>query len=408
MGPVRAHARARPAAVRPDLPPAGSGSSGRASRRSRPTAARCSSPTTPARSHRDAPAIMHGIETELQRPVYGLADHIFREVPVVGTLWSRVGGVVAHPDNAYRLLREQQQLVLVFPEGTKGTAQDLHASATGSAGSAVAASSRSPCGPACRSCRSRSSAPRSRCRSCSSSRSSPRRSACRTSRSPPTCWRSGRSASSAYFPAKFKLRVLDPVHFDVPPDQPRYSRSRIMDESESIREQIQDALYDMLRAVVRFGAGSADGSPRPRSPASARSGVAASRRPSRPTTTSTSSSASTRDEPTVELERTEYVRSDENYSILARIVKATKVDTIVHTFLVVDSTADAVADDARDQRHRHDEPLRGGVGAGQHRAQRRREVVDARLRQQRQRTRCGSARRRLAAHRRARRSSAAS
>jgi UDP-glucose 4-epimerase len=46
-----------------------------------------------------------------------------------------------------------------------------------------------------------------------------------------------------------------------------------------------------------------------------------------------------REEPSVELQRTEYVRSDENYSILARIVKATKVDTIVHTFLVVDSTA---------------------------------------------------------------------
>jgi UDP-glucose 4-epimerase len=45
-----------------------------------------------------------------------------------------------------------------------------------------------------------------------------------------------------------------------------------------------------------------------------------------------------RNEPTVRLERTEYVRSDENYSILSRIVRATKVDTIVHTFLVVDST----------------------------------------------------------------------
>ena len=40
--------------------------------------------------------------------------------PVVGTLWSRVGGVAAHPENAYRLLRDQQQLVLVFPEGGKG------------------------------------------------------------------------------------------------------------------------------------------------------------------------------------------------------------------------------------------------------------------------------------------------
>lgn len=43
-------------------------------------------------------------------------------------------------------------------------------------------------------------------------------------------------------------------------------------------------------------------------------------------------------EPRVKLERTEYVRSDENYSILARIVRATGVDTIAHTFLVVDST----------------------------------------------------------------------
>jgi UDP-glucose 4-epimerase len=45
-----------------------------------------------------------------------------------------------------------------------------------------------------------------------------------------------------------------------------------------------------------------------------------------------------REEPKVALERTEYVRSDANYSILSRIVDATKVDTVVHTFLVVDST----------------------------------------------------------------------
>lgn len=43
-------------------------------------------------------------------------------------------------------------------------------------------------------------------------------------------------------------------------------------------------------------------------------------------------------EPNIELERTEYVRVDANYSILSRIVRATEVDTIVHTFLVVDPT----------------------------------------------------------------------
>ena len=42
--------------------------------------------------------------------------------------------------------------------------------------------------------------------------------------------------------------------------------------------------------------------------------------------------------PSVELERTEYVRADQSYSLLERIVRATEVDTVVHTFLIVDST----------------------------------------------------------------------
>jgi UDP-glucose 4-epimerase len=43
-------------------------------------------------------------------------------------------------------------------------------------------------------------------------------------------------------------------------------------------------------------------------------------------------------EPSVELERTEFVRADESYSILARIVKAARIDTVLHTFLVADSS----------------------------------------------------------------------
>jgi UDP-glucose 4-epimerase len=43
-------------------------------------------------------------------------------------------------------------------------------------------------------------------------------------------------------------------------------------------------------------------------------------------------------EPTVALERTEFVRTDENFSLLTRIVRATQVDTIIHAALVVDST----------------------------------------------------------------------
>lgn len=43
-------------------------------------------------------------------------------------------------------------------------------------------------------------------------------------------------------------------------------------------------------------------------------------------------------EPVVALERTEFVRADDNYSILARLVRATQVDTVVHAGLIVDSS----------------------------------------------------------------------
>src|SRR3979409_132817 len=44
-------------------------------------------------------------------------------------------------------------------------------------------------------------------------------------------------------------------------------------------------------------------------------------------------------DPRTPLERTEFVRTDSSHSILSRIVRATQVDTIVHTHLVVDSTS---------------------------------------------------------------------
>jgi UDP-glucose 4-epimerase len=43
-------------------------------------------------------------------------------------------------------------------------------------------------------------------------------------------------------------------------------------------------------------------------------------------------------EPKVPLERTEFVRTDQTYSLLSRIVRATQVDTIIHTFLETNST----------------------------------------------------------------------
>jgi 1-acyl-sn-glycerol-3-phosphate acyltransferase len=50
-----------------------------------------------------------------------------------------------------------------------------------------------------------------------------------------------------YFPAKIRIRVLDPVYFDIEPDQDRYPKSRIFEEAEAIRRNMQSNIYDMLR-----------------------------------------------------------------------------------------------------------------------------------------------------------------
>jgi 1-acyl-sn-glycerol-3-phosphate acyltransferase len=158
-----------------------------------------------------------------------------------------VGGVAANPHNAYRLLREQQQLAMVFPEGTKGTSKhysERYQLRRFGRGGFVEIAMRAgvPVVPIA---------------------------VVGAEESMPIIWKSSMLAKLTglpyvpitanmvalgpvlggvgYFPAKFKLRVLDPVHFNVPPGQERYSKSRIMDESEDIREQIQAALYDMLR-----------------------------------------------------------------------------------------------------------------------------------------------------------------
>ena len=196
----------------------------------------------------DAPVIMHGIEKELGRPVYGLADYLFKTMPIVGTMWARAGGVPAHPENAYRLLREQQQLVCVFPEGSKGPgktfAERYQLRRFGRGGFVeIAMRAGVPVVPIA---------------------------VVGAEESMPILFKIPSAARAlgipyfpvtanmlllgpllglaGYFPAKFKLRVLPPVYFDVEPDQERYSRSRVMDEAEDIRLALQETLYDMLKA----------------------------------------------------------------------------------------------------------------------------------------------------------------
>lgn len=194
----------------------------------------------------DAPVIMHGIEKELERPVYGLADYFFRTVPVVGTLWARAGGVSARPGNAYRLLKEQQQLALVFPEGTKGPSKsftDRYQLRRFGRGGFVEIAMRAgvPVIPIAVVGSEEAMPVLFRLPTLAKALGLPYL--------PITAnlLAMGPAGVIMPFPAKFKLRVLDPIHFDVPPDQERYSKSRVMEEAEHIRGLLQDSVYDMLR-----------------------------------------------------------------------------------------------------------------------------------------------------------------
>jgi 1-acyl-sn-glycerol-3-phosphate acyltransferase len=71
----------------------------------------------------DAPMIMQALRHEHphSRPVYMLGEHWFKGYPGVSMLVGKMGLVPAHPANAQRLLRDEGRLVLVFPEGQKGS-----------------------------------------------------------------------------------------------------------------------------------------------------------------------------------------------------------------------------------------------------------------------------------------------
>lgn len=195
----------------------------------------------------DAPVIMHGIETELGRPVYGMADNLFRALPVVGTLWSRTGGLPAHPDNAYRLLHDEHQLALAFPEGTKATGKlvrERYQLRRFGRGGFVEIAMRAgvPIIPLA---------------------------IVGNEEAMPIVYKNAFLAkllNIPYFPvtanqfvfgpvlglvlplpAKFRIRVLPPVHLDVAPNQERYNRSIVMDQSDRIRSSIQGAVHDLLR-----------------------------------------------------------------------------------------------------------------------------------------------------------------
>ena len=263
----------------------------------------------------------------------------------------------ARPANAYRLLKEQGQLALVFPEGTKGPSKsytDRYQLRRFGRGGFVEIAMRAGV------------------------RSIPI-AVVGSEEAMPVVFRLPAVAKALGvpyfpvtanmlamgplgvvmpFPAKFKLRVLDPVHFDVPPDQDRYSKSRdhggVRDASARISRRPSTTC-----CATGAASGSADGDGRRILVTGAdtfwggRMVQALETDPSMDVILGMGPTS-----PSVPFERAEFVRADQNYSILSRIVKATQVDTILHTFMITNSSTVPRPRHARDQRHRHHEPPR--------------------------------------------------
>lgn len=202
----------------------------------------------------DAAVIMHGIEVHTGRPVYGLGEHLFKTLPYIGTLWSRLGGVPADPDNAYRLLANEGQLVVTFPEGVRGPGktfdQRYRLRQFGRGGFVEVAM--------------RAGVPVVPVAVLGAEEAMPM-----LADLPELARRLGLPyvpltlnhilfgpfGTFLWLPAKFRLRVLDPVHFDVPPHQDSYPVNHVKERAGEIRDRLQASLDEMLarRQSILFG-----------------------------------------------------------------------------------------------------------------------------------------------------------
>lgn len=191
----------------------------------------------------DGGVIQFGIESEVRRLVYLLAHHGFFRVPFVGRMMNRSGTVVAHPDNAHRLLREDGHLVLVFPEGEKGPvkppSERYRLQRFGRGGFVETAL--------------RAGVPIVPIVLMGTEDATPTVTVLEIAgqRYPLTVNAllfGPLLGAVAWFPAKIRARVLPPVRFDEPAERSDYDRSLLMDRAEAIRGDMQAALDEMLAA----------------------------------------------------------------------------------------------------------------------------------------------------------------
>jgi 1-acyl-sn-glycerol-3-phosphate acyltransferase len=179
-------------------------------------------------------------------------EHTHPRPLVFSMLVAKIVCVPAHPANVHRLLFDEEQLVLVFPEGRKGTEKlykDRYRLRRFGRGGFVEAAmrARAPIVPVC---------------VVGAEEAAPvfaqvglfkRLTGLLYFPITPTFPHFGLLGMLGYLPAKFKIRFLEPIHFD---DEGMHEdKALVQTVAHDIRAKIQENLWDMLatRKSVWFG-----------------------------------------------------------------------------------------------------------------------------------------------------------
>src|SRR5829696_445092 len=188
------------------------------------------------------------------RPVNITVEHFFKGYPGFSALLPKIGCVPAHPANVHRLLYDEEQLVLVFPEGRKATEKlykDRYKLRRFGRGGLVEAAMRAK-------------APIVPIAVVGGEEAMPifahigalqRLTGLLYFPITPTFPHLGLAGFVGYLPAKFKIRYLEPIPTDQWGDEPWQDRGLIQTVADEIRARVQEELIDMLahRRSVWFG-----------------------------------------------------------------------------------------------------------------------------------------------------------
>jgi 1-acyl-sn-glycerol-3-phosphate acyltransferase len=204
----------------------------------------------------DAAMIVKAVKEEhpRPRPVHLTVEHFFKGYPGFSMLVPKIGGVAAHPANVQRLLYDEQQLVLVFPEGRKGTEKlykDRYRLRRFGRGGFVEAAMRGR-------------APIVPIAVVGAEESMPAFAQLKPLQRltgliyfpiTPTWPHLGLLGMVGYLPAKFKIRFLPPVQTDDLGEEPWEDKALVQTIAHDVRATIQEELLDMVgkRRSVWFG-----------------------------------------------------------------------------------------------------------------------------------------------------------